>query len=302
MTIHEYAAAQQQVGRPIHQHQGIWWEQTHFGYCRTAYQFQRFLPGSAAPRLTKAPLGYSHQVPPGAPANRMVGWMLLEGGMWEGYGLDKLCQHRRINIRKGLKQCEVRPILELEPVLEEVRQINITQALRHMVVGAKGKATGYYAEHADHWRKQMRCLFAAGRDDWWGAYANGRLVGYLVAQQVESDLWIETVKTHTEAMKLRPSDALHWTVMERARRSDSVARVIHGGRDRESLLKYKEEYLFQLVDIPYFAARECFVKLGIRCQGIYFRLRARRLKSAVAGHNPPGRLAGELRPPAPAGD
>ncbi len=263
MTLDEYVQFQQKLGKRIHSSDGVWWERVHPFYCRPAYQFQTFRPKTAKPRFSRSALGYSHQVPTPEDGNRTMEWMILEGDDLAHFSLDRLKSEKRTRIRKGLKHCDIQLILDIEPHLENARQINITQASRLM---AKGNFPGLpataYTERAKLWRDEFRRVFRESGCDWWGAFAEEQLVAYMLTQQVVGDLWVHTVKSHTAFMGLCPSDALHYTVLESASRGGTCQRVIHGGRGAESLVRFKELYGFRVKAVPYFTARKGLWEMG----------------------------------------
>jgi hypothetical protein len=254
ITEAEYAQQRQQLGRAIHENHGVWWETTAPFYAKPAFDFRLILPRQARPRWHKSFLGYSHQVPTRAQANRTLEWMVLEGENLKQFSLGRLRSEKRNQIRKGLKLCEVRLIPDLEACLEDMRQINISQAQRLMADDTFGLPPTYYVSHQDKWRAELLKRFGLDGHEWWGAFHQGVLVAYLVTYQVESVRFFQVMKTHTEHLKLCATDAVYFRVLEQASRDADCLKIINGGPAREGLNRFKEQFLFKRSELFYFSS------------------------------------------------
>lgn len=264
LTEHDFADQARQLGREVHQHGGVWWEKHQIGYCKPAFEFRPFPPGQARPRFARSFLGYSHQVPDARLGTRVVEYMVLEGEDLKSFSMKSLRSEKRNQVRKGLKSCEVRLITDVEPVLEAMRQINVTQAERQMLTGRFGKPARYYTEQMEAWRAEIRRWFSLPGREWWGAFVNGELGAYMLTFQVETVRFIGLMKTHTDSLKLCLTDAIYFLVLESAAREESCRRIINGGPLRPSLDRYKEQFLFKRTPIPYYTAPVTLVRLGMR--------------------------------------
>lgn len=251
LTEEEFIEEERKLGRKLHEHDGVWWVQRRPFYCKPVLEFRAFPRGSARPGLGRSFLGYSHQVLNPGEGNRMLEFMILDGEDLRLFSLEKLKSEKRTRVRKGLKACEVRLITDIEPYLETIRLINISQAQRHSRTDVP---PSYYTDHIDKWRREMRAGHAHRGMKWWGAFKGDQLLGYLVTVGVEETLYISAVKTDSEHMKSCPSDALHCTVLESAAVDERCARIVHGGPANEGLDRYKELFLFRKVAISYFTA------------------------------------------------
>jgi len=252
LTEADLAEERRKIGRSVHEHDGVWWETVSPFYTKPVFEFRSFLPKQATPYWPKSFLGYSHQVPDRRYANRVLQFMVLEGADLHQFSMARLRSEKRNQVRKGLKLCEVRRILDLESCLEEVRQINIAQARRLMEDGTFGFPHDYYVKHEQQWRADI-CKQAALRGhEWWGAFHQGRLVAYMVTYHVEHTQFMQIMKTHTECLKLCATDAVYFTVLEQASRAGDCERIVNGGPARESLNRFKEQFLFKPTEAFYY--------------------------------------------------
>ena len=257
----------------LHLSGGIWWEQKQPFYAKPAFEFQSFAPGAARPDRTMGFLVYSHQVPNPAMSNRLVDWMILQGDDLDQFSLARLRSEKRNQVRKGLKNCDVRLIPDIEPHLEQALQINAAQAERHAATGWFTRSPAYFARHAQAWRAETRRYFSLPGWQWWGAFAQGQLVAYMRTLQVADVMFIVSMKNHTELLKLGGSDAIYFTALEAASRSGTVARIVNGGPMRPSLDRFKEQFLFRRTSTPYFLAGASLLRLGKRLFQLKERLR-----------------------------
>ena len=191
--------------------------------------------------------------------------MVLEGEDLELFGMDRLRGKKRNQVRKGLRNCDIRRVNDIEPHLEEIREIYISQARRHTEhYELPDTPPRYYVEHAEAWRtRERRYLTTCGRE-LWGAFVHGELRAFLVSSQVEDVRFIEKMKTHTEALKLCPSDALYYTVLEYGAHVDGCQRVINPGIRGGGLDRYKEQFLFRRTQIPVFVSNVRLFRLAKR--------------------------------------
>lgn len=264
LTEKQFAEQARQLGHEVHLHQGVWWQKHQLGYYKPAFEFRPFPPGKARPRFSKAYLGFSHQVTDSGQASRMVEYMMLDGESLRSFSLDKIDGKKRNQVRKGLKSCELRRLTEVEPYLEDMRQISITQAKRQMETGSFGKPADYYTEHAGAWRAEIRRWFALPGREWLGAFVEGRLGAYMVTYKVENVRFIGVMKTHSDFMRFCLTDAIYFTVLNQARMDPGCVRIANGGPVRPSLDYYKEQFLFKCTPIPYYTAPVALSRLGMR--------------------------------------
>lgn len=264
LTEDEYVQQQMSLGRRFHEHDGVWWQEIYPFYCKPVFIYTAFDPKSAMPKRRRSLLGYSHQVVTPEKGNRSVPFMVLEGEDLRQFSLARIKSVKRNQVRKGLKSCAIRLIDDLEPILESMRQINVSQSIRQEgKFGAEAPVSRYIAQ-ADQWRAQVRREFALCGREWWGAFVDGRLAAYMVTYQVDRLRVIEKVKSHTEHMKHCVVDALHYTVLEAASRELTCQRIIDGRPQHQSLNHYKEQFLFKSKDYPYYSTHARLIEWAKR--------------------------------------
>jgi len=283
LTEADYAEQRREMGRTIHENDGVWWETLAPFYTKPAFEFKSFLPKTAKPRWSKSFFGYSHQVPDRRYANRILEYMILEGEDLRHFSMASLRSEKRNQVRKGLKMCEVRPVLDLESCLEDLRQINIAQAKRLMEDETFCLPYTYYVEHEREWKSEMRRLFAMPGHDWWGAFHQGILVAYMVTCHVENIRLIQFMKTHTDHLRLCATDAIYFTALENACRDPDCHKIVNGAPAREGLNRFKAQFLFKPSEVFYFTSGAIFHNAAKRLLQHKDVLRARVLRAANRG-------------------
>ena len=264
LTEAEFVEQQRGLGRRIHEHDGVAWETVYPFYCKPAFEYKVFAPGAARPARIRSLLGYSHQVPAPEQGNRSLPAMVLDRERLEGFDLQKLPAKKRNNVRRALAHCAIQPIADIERHLERLREINVSQALRHQEDGGAQTPASRYAGGAESWRKQIRREFALQGREWWGAFVEGVLAAYLRTYQVDGIRVIQHAKTDTDYFKWYPMDALYFHVLSEAAATPSCLRLVNGRPMHPSLNYFKEQFLFQAVEFPVFSSSARMVELGKR--------------------------------------
>ncbi len=265
LTEAEFVEQQRALGRRIHEHDGVFWEQAYPGYSRPAFVYKPFNRGAARPAWPHRLLGYSHQVPCADQANRRLPVMAMDRTELDGFTLMSLPQKKRNQVRRALKHCEFRRLDELEPWLERMRAINISQSERQAQGAGAPVAAGRYIHEAEAWRAQIRREFALAKREWWGAFAEGELVAYLRSYQVESVRLIQQIKTHSDAYAHNAVDGLNFTLLERAAADPSCRQILYGEAMHPSLNRFKEQFLFRVVELPYYSSNARLMSLARKC-------------------------------------
>jgi hypothetical protein len=264
LTEAEYVQQQISLGHRIHEHDGVWWDEAFPFYCKPAFVFRAFDPGSAKPSLRHSLLGYSHQVATNAQGNRSVAFMELGGDNLRRFSLATVKNVKRNQVRKGLKSCETALIGDLERNLESARQINISQSIRQADRFGAETPVSRYINEADQWCAQVRREFALRGREWWGSFAEGALVAYMVTYQVADVRIIEKVKSHSDYLRYCPVDALYFTVLEAASRNAECKRVICGQPQHPTLNHFKEQFLFEVRNYPYYSTHAKLIEWAKR--------------------------------------
>ena len=278
MNKQRYIEQQIALGQKLHLHDGVWWRQLSPFHCKAALPFEPIAPGAARPSPWRALAGYSHVVPDAAQANSVVSVMLrcLEPG--KPFTLEALSSSRRSKVRRGLKKNEVRRIADLEPLIEDVRQIVVSTRMRTGV----GLPADYYVRRYDQWRHDMLALFGMEDRPWWGAFAEGRLVAYYQTARVDDTLSICAAKSHSDFLANYPNDALLYVVMEEAFNQMGCRCIEYGdwSAEDERLQYFKQSYGFAKHDYPEYVHLNPLARPVLRWRRE--RLRRRRAASAPA--------------------
>jgi hypothetical protein len=257
MTQDEFARQQIQLGHALHYHQGVWWEKQRsrpFFY-KPASRLQEIVPGASRPSPLRALVGYSHAVPPGAGHSTTWPTMIATWDRTDVFSLDNLAgatavkrsQVRRM-VRTAQRELEIRMFHSCAELMHDLRQINIETALR---TGA-GRPPSYYTEQEDRWQAFIRSLFELPEREWWGAFYQERLIAYLYGYAIGRDWIVNTAKSLSDCMHLRPNDGLLFHAMERAINLHRCSRIVHGdwSENESKLTQFKAKHGFGRVDIP----------------------------------------------------
>jgi len=264
LTEAEFAEQQIMLGRRVHYNEGVYWEEVRPWYCKPAFIYSAFEPGEARPAFGRRWLGFSHQVMSFAKGNRSVRLMVIDGERLKDFSMMALPSKKRNQVRRGLRDCEVELIQDLEPVLERIREINISQAVRQQEGRGAETPARRYLEEADEWRVQVRRDFSLPGREWWGAYIDGELAAYMRSYQVGDTRVIEQTKADSKCLKNYPMDALYFSVLSEAAADEYCCQIVNGRPMHASLNHYKEQFLFKNREYPYFSSHAWMVELGKR--------------------------------------
>ncbi|MGI6241171.1 MAG: hypothetical protein ACOYJW_04465 [Candidatus Omnitrophota bacterium] len=260
LTETEFVEQQRFLGRRIHEHGGVFWEEVHPFYCKPAFVHKSFAPGEAKPARFRSLLGYSHQVNTPEQGNRSVPLMVLDRDELDGFNLQKLPPKKRTSVRRALENCVIQPISDIEANLERMREINASQAVRQEQGAGAETPVCRYTKESDSWRKQMRREFSLRGREWWGAFVDSILVAYLRTYQVDGIRIIQHAKADTAYLKYHPMDALYYMILSKAAVDTACHRIVNGGPLHPSLNYFKEQFLFRTVNYPYYSTHAWLVE------------------------------------------
>jgi len=262
MTEEEFVQRQIALGRRIHEHDGVFWEEVYPFYCKPAFIYKAFDPGEARPARLRSLLGWSHRVRTPERGNRTVAFMVMGNQTIRSFTIQALPTKKRNQVRRGLKSCSVRPLEAIEPFVDRIREINIAQAIRQEQGAGAETPARRYTDEADAWRAQVLQEFAEGGREWWGAFVEGVLAAYMRTYQLDGVRVIEQTKADTAYFKFYPMDALYFTVLTRAAGDETCRLVVNGRPLHLSLNHYKEQFLFKTTEFPYYSTHARLVELG----------------------------------------
>lgn len=276
LTEFEYGRQEAALDPRVHEHQGVWWRRIAPFYCRPAFEFQRLQVGLARPRRAQSWLGYGHAVANSAEANRWLECMVLQGENLSEFSLDRLPSSKRTRVRKGLRSVEVRLLADIEAVVAQLFDVGVSQAARVHQKSGFGGGTDELKGQEEKWCSRQVHLHRLGGRDWWAALYDGRVVAYVLSEQVGDTLSLPVVRSHSDFLHLCPVDALYFNILSRANTARSCSRVIDGAVHHESLNRFKMQFLFKPTPLPYYATRLWLRRWGM----LAFRLRERMRRGA----------------------
>ena len=251
MRAEEFIKQQITTGHEIHFNKGIWWQRIAPFFYKPVVQFQETMPGKSAPAFFKSLSGYSHLVSDKKLANKYWSVMLLDHEKKKEFTIKSLSSSKRAQVRKGLRLTEIKKIENIEPVIEDIKNICISQARRTL----HGLPPEYYIKHYKKWRIWITKEFNLPKREWWGSFYQGSLIAYNYSVQVDDAMAIYTAKSHTDFLDKCPNDALVYTFLDYCKSLDNCKKIIYGEWSREagSLNEFKRKYGFERVDFPVYA-------------------------------------------------
>ncbi len=247
MTVQEYIAAKQAAGFALHQHDGVWWEQVRWGYCKPAILFEPVDPERQAPLRRKIALGCTHRVPPGARQSGAWHAITMKQPQIAEFSLQSVDAKRRNSIRKGLGCTEVRLVADLSAYRKDMTEIAISTAIRN----ERGYPPAYYSEQNDEWWRGI--VRGAAYTEFWGAFHAGRMIAYLAVQVAGHRAIVDGAKSMTEFLHANPNDALVYTFLESCQARGSIQEIFYGhwSQDKATLNRFKESFGFAGEKVPY---------------------------------------------------
>ena len=253
MTLAEYAEQQCFLGRRIHEHDGIYWEEVYPFYCKPAFFYKPINRDDARPSSLRSLCGYSHRVENPLQGNSVIPTMALDRSRLDDFSLQRLSSKKRNQVRRGMEKCIINQITDMEEYLDRMLEINISQAVRQEKggVGVETPVTRFTVM-ADKWRLQMRREFTLRHREWWGAFYGDMLVAYMRIHQVDNILDIYQTKADSVYLGVYPMDALYFTILEKAASNPTCSLIVNSRPMHATLNHFKEAFLFRALELPFY--------------------------------------------------
>lgn len=252
MTSEEMIERVIEIGYDVHFNDGVCWIKSAPFYCNPVIPFQVIEPGKAKPKMHKALLAYSHQVSDTKYANKYESILLLREEKLSNFGIQSLSSAKRAQVRKGLKLTNIRKIEEIESVLNDMKEIEISKATRIKEI----KPPEYYIKHYDQWRAWTIKQFNIdkGKKEYWGAFYNETLIAFMKIYQINDTVIISYAASHSDHLDKCPNDALTFSIIDYCKGLDNCNNISYGlwEENRQSLNDFKQKYGFERVDLPVF--------------------------------------------------
>lgn len=262
MKAEDFINQQIKAGYKIHFHQGVWWEKVAPFFYKPVLPYQEISPRESRPRLARSFFGYNHCVPDSRYAKKVWPVTFLCEEKLKNFSIRKLSLKTKRSVRKGLKNVNVRRIEIIDNVIEDMKDICISTAERTK----HGKPPHYYLKNYNEWKVYIFRLFNLPNREWWGAFCEGKLVAYIYAYKIGDTMYVDTHKSHTEFLKLKPNDALYFTFIEYCKNLLDCNSVNSGDWNKinKGVNVFKMKYGFEKVDLPVYTNYNPFVSLAIK--------------------------------------
>ena len=254
-----------EAGYDIHFNAGIWWRRVLPCFYKPVFPLRAFAPSASRPLWRKALAGFSHATPEREGAKASWPIMILEKDRLRIFGMKSLNSSKRAQVRKGLRLSTIKKIDDIRDVVEEMKEISISQARRT----GHGKPPDYYEERDKEWRAEIFRQFDVPGSEVWGAFGDGRMIAYYYSSLIENTMFIRAAKSLTEYLHLCPNDALAFSFIERCQRSPDCEQVVYGDWSPgvPSLNKFKESYGYRKKEIPIYTWWNPFLRLPLFLAG-----------------------------------
>ncbi|MBI5739845.1 MAG: hypothetical protein HZA16_03905 [Nitrospirae bacterium] len=253
MTSEEFIERVHTIGYDVHLNDGVWWIKSDPFFYKPVVPMQMLEPGKVTPKLYKAILGYSHLVRDKQYANKYQSIALLNEEQLRNYSLLSLSSSKRAQVKKGLKLTLIRKIEDIGPVLDDIREIEISKAVRT----GRGKPPEYYTKYRDKWSAWTIKQFNGdkGKKEYWGSFYKGLLIAYMKVFQINDTMIINYAASHTDHLDKCPNDALTYSIIDCCRELPECRQVSYGAwsTDRPSLNEFKNKFGFAREDLPVYA-------------------------------------------------
>lgn len=289
-SVDEYARRMLARKHPVHRHSGIWWLQVRRRFCWPLDPFVTLPPSGCSPAWHCAVAGHHFLVEKPADGNSWFNPMLLDAVAT--YGLERMDSKRRNLVRKGLKSCVVRPLMQPDEMTRDGWTVESEFFER----------TQWHTPPArDQWPAHIARAFENPViDHKLGAFVNDRMVGYLCWCGIGRTAHLTHIATSHEGLKACANDALLFEWVDMLRASGQYDRAAYAVRSfKASLDAFKDEHLFRLRSLPARLVLNPLLRIGLKRLKPEFLARLEGLDDAAARDwLVSGRAAGKPAKPA----
>lgn len=204
MSSEGYARFLAAMGHCVRQSGGVYWFNAH-PHIYMSFPFDREVdPASVDWGVVLGDDGWAARFPcqmsAGRPSYRIVADQ-------SGYGLSSLSGKARNQTRRGLENCEVRPVS-----FEELAGAGMT--LNRETLARQNRKPG--ADFEAYWKNYYSQAARVDGAEAWGAFVTGELAAYLIAFQMEGVAHVLIVRSASRFLKQYPNNALMYGYLEYA--------------------------------------------------------------------------------------
>ena len=136
------------------------------------------------------------------------------------YSISCFSKDRRYFIRRGLEQCNVRPVERLQDLLEDGHEVFASWSRR--TGWARRQESQKFDAVISRCFHQSKCLAL-------GAYVGRRLVAFMLPCRIGNVVMLSFLASHSNFLKCFPNDALFHALLSIARQSPGVGMVFLSG-------------------------------------------------------------------------
>lgn len=181
--------------------------------------------------------------------NSQRSFMMLSKEKLKTFCYEGLSHEKRKAINKASRNgIVVKKIFQLEDHWKSMQAVFKSTARRTQY----GLPEEYYTEKEEEWKMRLRVEFALPNRDWFGVWKGQELLGYLYSCLIDDMAFLLVTKFNSDFLDLRPSDALHYHILEYYRDQPDCYMVTAGENNPmvSSIDRFKKGYGFEVVNYP----------------------------------------------------
>ena len=230
MTIDEYAELASKMGARLHKIDDVWWKEVRPFFFRPLFPFASFIPHSQKAPLSSFLVGFQHLVPTKEYANSNMHFLIFDD--LRNYSIESLTHDYRKNIKKGLKNFQVKTISGPGELIDDGFAVYQSFYMR----------THYYWKtertNKKEFVKWVETLFSFPKLLLLGVYSQEHLQAVSVSYFVMNIIIYATYFSKTEALQGRSSELMLHAIRERAASCDGVNWIYMGSPGTKESLDY----------------------------------------------------------------
>ena len=246
MTREEYVRGKIEAGMDIHLNDGVAWQKTKKGYCKTAIPFEIVESGKQKPRFSDSFVGLNHRISSMEGATGSWKPFILRDEEISNWSLETLQSgNRRRRIRKGLKNNEVIKVESIADFRQDISRVLKSTAIRN---GHGHPPERYNLDNSEWWQV---LLDIEKYTEFWCAFQDGKLAAYICLHVIDERIVVDGVKSDTDMLPGCPIDAIVYNIITSVQQRGAKEMWYGGASNRPTLDKFKESYGFKIEEIPY---------------------------------------------------
>jgi len=218
MSLEGYARFLEAQGLPVFEAEGsLWVEKRRFFFENIPPHRKLHLSPAAVGRLLLkgcAVVRYACAEPEGAPSFEYV-------CTDKDFGLQTLAPDARRRVRRGMETCEVRRV-EFDLLARHGYAINRSTLLR------QGRPGAAQVTEEARWRSYMQACASIPSLEAYGAFLEGRFIGFSISVILENYSYLHHTQAYTEELKHSPLNVLTYLVTKAMLERPQIEQVSQG--------------------------------------------------------------------------